>query len=434
MPKPAPPPSAQELFDINLKQYGPERLGKLPDATLRELLTLMRAAAGSGGAGDEPAPPKPADGAARIAELLKLKAERAKQAENAAVAIEAAREAASEAPALGDEASVFAKLPGVSVIAFNILKLQRSTAGTPSMWQQLMAEMAQHDVVLLTEVPASDAAYRDRVLWFLSVLNKLSKSDSNDAPWTHVVSEPANVVSVKPDSDEEGADGDDDAKCKVRAKPGGNKEVHVCFAKAPVTIKKHWTWKEAANADGGCVPLDWAPLTAALEVGHVRSLPAPTMLVTMVHMPPAARRQNRDEQLKALLRSYASRARGAYGYAMTKQGAKESGKRAVHLIAGDFNCYPGEKAKGEEVYGLTAAGFAAPLIGSQAATSAGRNAYDNFLIDVDSWADIEKAEDDGSCEVTRAVHPLAMPRKGKNKGISDHHPISFEVRDRVLVD
>jgi hypothetical protein len=300
------------------------------------------------------------------------------------------------------------------------------------MWQQLRAEMAQHDVVLLTEVPASDAAYGQRVLWFLSVLNKLSANKANETPWTHVISEPANVVSVKPDSDEEDADGDD-AKCRVRTKPGGNREVHVCFAKAPVTIKKHWTWKEATNADGGCVPLDWAPLTVALEVGHVRSLPAPTMLVTMVHMPPAARRQNRDEQLKALLRSYASRARGVYGYAVTKQGAKESGKRAVHLIAGDFNCYPGEKAKGEEVYGLTAAGFAGPLIGSQAATSAGRNAYDNFLIDVDSWADIEKADKDGSCEVTRAVHPLAMPRKGSNKGLSDHHPISFEVRDRVLV-
>ena len=434
MTKPAPPPSAQELFDTNLKQYGSERLSKLPEATLRELLTLMRAATDECRADDEPAPPAPTDNAARIAELLKLKEERAKQAKNAAAAIEAAR----EAHALGDEPSVFAKLPGVSVIAFNILKLQRCTAGTPAMWQQLMAEMAQHDVVLLTEVPASDAAYRERVLWFLSVLNKLSKTDSNDAPWTHVVSEPANVISVKPDSDEE-ADGDDSAKCKVRVKPGGNKEVHVCFAKAPVTIKKHWTWKEATNADGGCVPLDWAPLTVALEVGHVRSLPAPTMLVTMVHMPPAARRLNRDEQLKALLRSYATRSRGVYGYAMTKQGAKESGKRAVHLIAGDFNCYPGEKAKDKEkgeheVYGLTAAGFATPLIGSQAATSAGRNAYDNFLIDVDSWEEIEKAANDGNCEVTRAVHPLAMPRKGNNKGISDHHPISFEVRDRVLVD
>lgn len=430
MPNPAPPPSAQELFDANLKQYGPERLGKLPEATLRELLTLMRAATDECRADDAPAPPEPADGAARIAELLKLKEERAKQAKNAAAAIEAAR----EAHALGDEPSVFAKLPGVSVVAFNILKLQRCTAGTPSMWQQLMAEMAQHDVVLLTEVPASDAAYKERVLWFLSVLNKLSKTDSNEEPWTLAVSEPANVVSVKPDSDEEDADD----SCKVRAKPGGNKEVHVCFAKAPVTIKKHWTWKQATNADGGCVPLDWAPLTVALEVGHVRSLPAPTMLVTMVHLPPAARRQNRDEQLKALLRSYATRARGVYGYAMTKQGAKESGKRAVHLIAGDFNCYPGEKEKGkekgEEVYGLTAAGFATPLIGSKAATSAGRNAYDNFLIDVDSWADIDEASKDGSCEVRTEVHALAMPRKGKNKGLSDHHPISFEVRDRVLVD
>lgn len=430
------PPSAQDLFDANLKQYGRERLGKLPEDTLRELLKLMRAATDECRAADEPAPPEPTDGAARIAELLELKEARAKEAKAAAAAIEAAR----EAHALGDEPSVFAKLPGVSVIAFNILKLQRCTAGTPSMWQQLMAEMAQHDVVMLTEVPASDAAYTERVLWFLSVLNKLSKTDSNDAPWTHAVSDPANVVSVKPDSDEdEEADANDGAKCKVRAKPGGNKEVHVCFAKAPVTIKKHWTWKEATNVDGGCVPLDWAPLTAALEVGHVRSLPAPTMLVTMVHMPPAARRQNRDEQLKALLRSYATRARGVYGYAMTKQGAKESGKRAVHLIAGDFNCYPGEtakhKEKGEhEVYGLTAAGFATPLIGSQAATSAGRNAYDNFLIDVDSWADIEEAANDGSCEVTRAVHTLSMPRKGNNKGLSDHHPISFEVRDRVLVD
>ena len=73
-------------------------------------------------------------------------------------------------------AALFAQQPQLSIVAFNIRKLQANIEGTAPMFQALMKEMSEHDVIMLTEVPASDRAYRERVLWFLSALNTLSKS------------------------------------------------------------------------------------------------------------------------------------------------------------------------------------------------------------------------------------------------------------------
>ena len=326
-------------------------------------------------------------------------------------------------------AALFAQQPQLSIVAFNIRKLQANIEGTAPMFQALMKEMAEHDVIMLTEVPASDKAYRERVLWFLSVLNTLSKSTEKPV-WTLAVSDPSNAVSLT----EERAKAD----APVSPRSGGNKEIHVCFVKAPVAIKRNWTWTTTTHSGQSC-GLDWAPLTVALDVSHVRSMPEKTMLLTMLHMPPASRERQRDAQLKAVLSSYAERARSEYGYPMTVKGAKDArAERAVHVLAGDFNVHPGVTEDGTETgkekYGLKAGGWGPALFGPLTATSSGGKAYDNILVDAESWALLEKDAHEGKCELQRNVHNLAFPTKRGVKGISDHVPVSLTVRDRILVE
>jgi endonuclease/exonuclease/phosphatase family metal-dependent hydrolase len=333
-----------------------------------------------------------------------------------------------EEDAAADARPAFAQRPQLSIISFNIQKLRNNVDGTAVMWQQLMAEMAEHDVVVLTEVPASDAAYKDRVLWFLSVLNRLAKAPEDEPAWDMRISEPSNAVSIV------------EAKPEGERSPrtGGNKEIHVLFAKKPVKIEASWTWKEASHLDATRA-LDWAPLTVQLDVAHVRSVPEDVLLLTMVHLPPSGRARQRDAQLSAMLRGYAARARSVYGFAMTTKGAKDagpSGRRAVHVMCGDFNTFPGategDDENGAELYGLKAGGWAPPVFGTLAATSSGGKAYDNILVDAESWNIIENAAYEGRCELERTVHTLAFPNKPGQKGISDHMPVSLTVRDRVL--
>ena len=435
---------AARLFNTNLKYFGPARLEKLKESELLELRLMMRAACGLPPDEEVVAADSVEEKKKVIAELMDLKA---KRGQGAAAALAAVQEVASQQQEASDDDEeepsipIFDLPPGISIISFNIRKLRNMTSGTPAMWQQLMAEMATHDVIMLTEVPASEKLYQDRVGWFEQTLNILSRTPNDDAPWTHVASEPSNVVSSALSDDEEPGDTNAGAcRAKLNDDGRGNKEVHVCFVKKPIEIKKSWTWK-VVQREEKCQVLDWAPLTVALDVGFIRSMPDPTMILTMVHMPPYGRRRQRDAQLKAMLSSYAERSRDIYGFTMTKQGAKDARtkERAVHVIAGDFNTYPGKMEREQpdgpevEVYGLKRAGFAPPLIGLKSATSAGRNCYDNFLVDMESWDHFQKLDKDGSADVKHEVLPLSMPRAPGFKGISDHFPIRFEIRDRVLV-
>ena len=106
------------------------------------------------------------------------------------------------------------------------------------------------------------------------------------------------------------------------------------------------------------------------------------------------------------------------------------------MLAGDFNCWPGatkdNKEDGEELYGLRAGGWAPPVFGALAATGSGNKAYDNIIVDAESWEIIEKAAYEGACELERTVHTLRFPSRPGQKGISDHYPVSVTVRDRVL--
>jgi hypothetical protein len=97
----------------------------------------------------------------------------------------------------------------------------------------------------------------------------------------------------------------------------------------------------------------------------------------------------------------------------TAQGARDARtNQAIHLVAGDFNCYPD----------FETIGFSSPLLGSKISTSSGDNAYDNFLLNRDSTSRLSWCAE---------VLELSNIKKKGEDGLSDHHPILLKIIEQT---
>ena len=264
-------------------------------------------------------------------------------------------------------------------------------------WQALASIMAGFDVIVMQEIPGNEKLREERVMVFLTML---SKGTAEGRTWTYVHSVPS-------------------------SKAGGNRECHVAFVKSPLTIEKVHTWQSAGVAPS--VLLDYAPLQVLVSDPR---RPNFKLCLTSVHLPPAKppeRARQRDTQLNAILKGYWEHVRAEWNLAHTRKGAKDAGKakaheEVVHVIAGDFNVFPGivdADAEGTEIerFNLTRNDFVATIPESAATSSGGKN-YDNLLVDLTAY---NKYLPNGG--VMRLV-------KQQNSavgqlGLSDHNPITL---------
>jgi endonuclease/exonuclease/phosphatase family metal-dependent hydrolase len=262
-------------------------------------------------------------------------------------------------------------------------------------WQALASIMAGFDVIVMQEIPGTEKLREERIMVFLTML---SKGTAEGRAWSYVDSVPS-------------------------GKAGGNKECHVAFVKTPLVIEKVRTWQSAGTAPS--ILLDYAPLQILVSNPN---RPNFKLALTSVHLPPAnpvERARQRDTQLGAILKGYWDEVRAEWNLAHTRKGAKDAGKsreEVVHIIAGDFNTFPGVvdvDAEGTEIerYNLSKSDFVA-TIPESAATSSGLKNYDNVLIDSTSY---KKYLPNGG--VMRLV-------KQQNsaiglKGLSDHNPVTL---------
>ena len=218
----------------------------------------------------------------------------------------------------------------------------------------------------------------------------------------------------------------------------GHTDVHAAFVKDGIEIQACTTWTHAKTRDGAAeVALDYCPLMLLLRDNR-EGANRQRFVVTSVHLPPANRKDDRDLQLPALLHGYGAQVRGCAAFAKHRisappEGARQRGsERVLHIIAGDFNVYPGatnppEKCNGstldpreaKQVYGLSAAGFVTTLA-ECTATSSGLKHYDNVLVD-------HYTHSRYVCYSTtlqlRKPHKSSGP--DKKRGLSDHNPVSF---------
>lgn len=279
--------------------------------------------------------------------------------------------------------SSFAEAHEIHIVAFNSLKLRLDHPDLEGQWHDAVLEFARYDVVLLSEVRASDKLWRKRALLLLEMLAHASESQ-----WQLQPSEPSGP---------------------------GAPEVHVLLVKQPVRIVDFQTVSRI-----GAVQMDHAPLVATLEdprfVGELRRVN-----VASVHFPPrsAGRRAARDAQIAAFLGYYAAEAAARLGQPLSNQAAKETKKKApyvAHVIGGDFNADANELRE----LGAEKHGFEVQL--GCVRTSSGGKAYDNFLV-----------ARDGKDHLTLGSRVLDLRQYANfsrgQQGLSDHAPIALRLQE-----
>ena len=277
---------------------------------------------------------------------------------------------------------LFARQHGLSIVAFNSLKLRLDYKDLEDDWEQAVCEFAKHDVLVLSEVRASDKLYRQRVLKLLDMLNSVEQG-----VWSHAISEACGP---------------------------GIPEIHALFVKSPVHIMAVDT---ISTIDG--LPMDHAPIVATLEdqrfMGELRKVN-----IVGVHFPPTGdrrRRAARDAQIARLLSQYPSQAKLRLNQPFTNQASKET-KRVnnyvCHIVCGDFNADSHELRE----LGADTSGWDIQL--GSVRTSSGGNAYDNFLVSRDAKDHVTL----GSMVLDLAQYANFSRSE---QGLSDHAPIVLRV-------
>ena len=252
-------------------------------------------------------------------------------------------------------------------------------------WLTLAAKMADFDVILLQEVPGTEKVMNEKVETFAAMLDIATDEGQF---WTAMSSQKS------------GKDG------KV---VGPGAEVHVCFIKSPLEFKGWGTLRKA-----GATELDYAPLQVVLHDPRFADPTDRDFVVTSVHLPPSKRVDARDSQIAALLRNYSAPDTSEYRMQKPFKPNKETKIVPTHIIAGDFNTYPGQ-----EQYNMLGSGFVSK-IPKNAATSSGLQNYDNVLVDAHAN---ERLLIGGGILQLKDPHNAA---KGE-VGLSDHYPVFVEV-------
>lgn len=379
------------MIEKKLKGYAEARLTKLEPVVLNAL------ALGLGLSPD--AASEPSVTVARILEAKRALDRAAGKAASEAPPSKAP--AAAEAPAAEAPAGVgtppgkararkplFKQAHELNVVCFNALKLRLDREELQEHWDAAVLEFSGYDLLLLSEVRASDKLFRDRAQFLLKMLND-QVEDPNGPQWNMHVSDPSGP---------------------------GAPEVHLALARAPLKVLAVST---LSTIDG--LSMDHAPMVVSLEdarfVGELRRFN-----FVSVHMPPKStkeRRGQRDAQIEKLLKWYSSQSELRHNAPFTNQAARETRKKApyvAHVVGGDWNADAKElRELGAETHGWEV------LLGS-VRTSSGGKSYDNWLINRD-------AKD----HLTTGVHVLDLQQYANfsrgQQGISDHAPIALRLTE-----
>jgi endonuclease/exonuclease/phosphatase family metal-dependent hydrolase len=254
-------------------------------------------------------------------------------------------------------------------------------------WLTLASRMADFDIIVLQEVPGAEKVMDQKIETFASMLDIATEAGRE---WSAV------------NSQKSGKNG------KV---VGPGAEVHVCFVKSPVQFKGWNTLRKV-----GATELDYAPLQVRVHDPRFADPADRDFVVTSVHLPPSKRVEARDSQIAALLRNYSAPDTSEYRMQRPFKPSKESKVAPTHIIAGDFNTYPGH-----ERYNMLGSGFLSK-IPKNAATTSGHQNYDNVLVD---------AHANDRLLIGGGIMQLKDPHNAARGevGLSDHYPVFVEVRE-----
>jgi endonuclease/exonuclease/phosphatase family metal-dependent hydrolase len=382
---------ASELLRAGLKGKGEKKLAALDDAVLGALVA---------GIGAEDFIDESTSSADMVKILLKHKRKGAKSKQDAKEDAKEEEEfrrpspprrPATPAPPYADEkgpvasrtrASIWKPRYSLKICAFNALKLRLDRDGLEDDWRELIADFAQDmDVIVLSEVRASTALFKRRAVGLLERLNLVGES-----VWSLVASESSGP---------------------------GTPELHVILCKSPIKVMRSQTLQAI-----GSIQMDHAPFSSLLED------PRPgggRVVVTSVHMPPESRARERDVQIVRLLEMYGKAGESSVRLEtpFTTRGANDARTPFVsHVLAGDWNAYLGNPRYEASKWGFEV------LFGENTKTTAGRRAFDNFLLSEDTR---------DNYTISAKVLELAVHQNSRKSviGLSDHSPIVLELERAI---
>ena len=378
-----------KLFDSAFRGYAETRLGKLKPHVLDELVRMCRDA-------ETAKLPDDASTDAKVQVIMDTKQkllEVQRRAADAEVTVKtsvppdakaAPAPAVAPAPQTKPTKPVFKPQHELHIIAFNCLKLRLDREELQEEWDAAVLEFAKYDVLMLSEVRASDKLFQSRIVRLAEMLHECT-----EAEWEWQISEPSGP---------------------------GAKEVHLVLAKRPLNIANVAT---LGTIDG--TKMDHAPFVVTLDdprfVGELRRLN-----VVSVHLPPKSSRQRRaerDVQIQALVRAYAENATTRLNTPFSNLAAKETRKKhpyVAHIIGGDFN------ADARELRELQVERHGWEIVLGSVRTSSGGKSYDNWLLSRDSKDHLTVGAD--VLDLTQ----YANFSRGQ-QGISDHAPIALRIKE-----
>jgi len=340
---------AEQLVASGLKGLGEKKLSELGLGLLIEIVKQL---------GDDV--PEEANVEGLVKTLLKKK-------RNKQVLCKATTSPQTESQIVGSntrESGIFKKKHSIEFIAFNALKLRVFREDLKEQFKMLVERFAMADVIVMSEVSNVQRAKE-----FLSYLKVHGE-------WTLQTSPPSKPIN----------------------------EIHAVFVKASIRVLRHVTTMSV-----GVHEFAHAPFTLLLEDQHLGRF-----VVSSVHFPPQNKAPERDAQIKAFVKAYTEESTLRCDTPFTEKGARDAKtKLPVHLIAGDFNCWPAA-----EIYNIEAHGFTA-LLGKHVSTTSGNQAFDNAIV-------TENARN--MFAISSSVLELSSPQRScKGQiGLSDHSPVAFK--------
>ena len=373
--------AAAVILNQNLWGYGERRLAKLPPEGVVHLCNALLKTT-------------PSDPQQQIEALLKAK-KKLPTPTVAAAALPAEPAPPSPPPPAAEPGDAeeaeppFRERLELRIVSLNALKLRVETVAQKTAWQKLFKALADEDVIVLQEIPASKQLFHRRTAFALEALN----THTTLGRWALLASEPSGASAA-----------DRATECHV-----------LLYQTQTVEVVKATTLHLISQ-----LRMCHAPLAV-----HVRSGGHDLVLVS-VHLPPdtTKRRADKKAQLQLLLKQYAVDGSLRFDLPFTNKGARDA-KRAfvTHMLLGDWNSEPAElQAAG--------AGFE-PLLRGAVPTTTGGKSYDNVLLNRDAlehWStSLEILELTKTANFARGVdgvsdHAVVRARLSRSRAVAAARP------------
>lgn len=306
----------------------------------------------------------------------------------------------SQEPCTGpsqDSVSLFLPADAMQVLAFNTLKLRTTDAAFFDWWKQMASVFVQQDVVMLSEVPGSDATKRVDAL--LKMMNNVASKQTTQTPQFAPTMHSADLYHPN------------GYNVYMSEKDKTCGDVHVALVRNSIKVVEIKTLHRVCDVEMSHAPFVVTVVNSKMPENYRR------WNFVSVHMAPCSteRRPTRDRELRAFLEQYPLLSELRSGEPFTTKGAKDAQRApCTHVIAGDFN------TSLQEIVDIAGKGVVESWeFGVDVPTTCGGRSYDHFMVSKTLMGVANRSY--------KALPIVTQNSRMSLYGISDHYPILMQI-------